>query len=452
MRSRSPSPKNNRGVIKVLFPTENNVFKTLSVESTQTYADVVNLLIEKATKGMFPEEKKSKVIEYRSWELLVSKKSGSRTRVDADACPLMVQHDLQNRDEFDKFIFQPSSLEEKNRKRFGSNIRLPSTQPSTSNTPPPLVNQDSFLLQALRQRVATLEHREKLLKERLDELKVREAQTWIKLDAVEVHREKFESTTAEDASLDVAVDRWKCTCREVSMPDDENLLAEINNELNFLESLPSHPNIVHYLHHTIADGKIRIFTSSFNTSLQKHIRDERLRVKAPPSVADVNFIANEIIEGLEFLKKQFVFNCELSSSNVFVRYEHKTKRVLGVALGNYDLVKRTVENNPIGKTPTAYIPAEHYSGPLSSDDPSARLVFAFGMILYEVLAGKPPYRGLEPVQIRDKVLAGDRPQLPTSLSDRYDSLVKLFMDCTQRGLKDRLTLSQLRVTVLNLPA
>jgi hypothetical protein len=75
----------------------------------------------------------------------------------------------------------------------------------------------------------------------------------------------------------------------------------------------------------------------FPSLLACSIHDERIRVKKPPSVADVNFIANEIIEGLEFLKKQFIFNCELNASNVFVRYEHKTKRVLGVAIGNYDL-------------------------------------------------------------------------------------------------------------------
>jgi hypothetical protein len=91
--------------------------------------------------------------------------------------------------------------------------------------------------------VATLEHREKLLKERLEELKVREAQTWIKLDKVEVHREQYASTTAEDASFDVAVDRWKCTCREVAAPEEDSRLAEIHSELNFLESLPSHPNV-----------------------------------------------------------------------------------------------------------------------------------------------------------------------------------------------------------------
>jgi serine/threonine protein kinase len=113
-------------------------------------------------------------------------------------------------------------------------------------------------------------------------------------------------------------------------------------------------------------------------------------------------------------------------------------------------VKRTAENNPIGKIPTAYIPAEHYSGPLSSNDPSSRQVFAFGMILFEVLAGKPPYYGLEPVAIRDEILAGTRPTLPDNLPACYDSLVKLFLDCTQRHLKDRLTLSQLCVTVLNL--
>jgi hypothetical protein len=44
-----------------------------------------------ATKGMFPEEKKKKVIEYRSWELLVGKKNGTTTRVGEDECPFLVQ-------------------------------------------------------------------------------------------------------------------------------------------------------------------------------------------------------------------------------------------------------------------------------------------------------------------------------------------------------------------------
>lgn len=55
-------------------------------------------------------------------------------------------------------------------------------------------------------------------------------------------------------------------------------------------------------------------------------------------------------------------------------------------------------------------------------------MFAFGTLLYEVIAREVPYDGLEPLDIKEKVCKGEQLRIPYGVDARLGSLIN---ECRQ---------------------
>lgn len=78
------------------------------------------------------------------------------------------------------------------------------------------------------------------------------------------------------------------------------------------------------------------------------------------------------------------------------------------------------------KQPNAYISPELHQYPLVRS--SGVDVWNIGMILYEILTGKLPYHGVNNDKVKDEVMNGKIPELPSSTPET-EALIEIIKDC-----------------------
>lgn len=70
------------------------------------------------------------------------------------------------------------------------------------------------------------------------------------------------------------------------------------------------------------------------------------------------------------------------------------------------------------------------------------------MVLYELLAMKMPYYGMNPMRIPMMVLQGQKPD-PPNVGESYKSLVELYENCIEFKPKSRPSVKSVKSTIAN---
>lgn len=97
--------------------------------------------------------------------------------------------------------------------------------------------------------------------------------------------------------------------------------------------------------------------------------------------------------------------------------------------------------------PNAYIPPELHENtdvPRYGED-----IWAFGMVLYEILTGKIPYEGKSEDEIKISVINGDIPELPPP-SKETDDIIGIIQNCLEKDPNNRPELYIIFAHILNL--
>jgi len=244
------------------------------------------------------------------------------------------------------------------------------------------------------------------------------------------------------------VDGWKCAMKELDTTSmSQYMIDGFLGEIQLLELLPQHDNIARYLFHEISGNRIRLFMTQYHGSLGSYMQNRKEKTFA---VSQIWKICLDIIKGIEFLHHHGIIHRDLKSDNIFVVFNEKGE-ILQCAIGDFDTAKQINSKADAAKTvlgTPAWMAPEVMDAKALGSYSFACDIYSFGMILYEMLAGKMPYEGTNPMKIPMMVLQGDLPEEP-QVTEEYQPLLELYLKCVAFKPKNRPSVKTVKATIAN---
>jgi tRNA A-37 threonylcarbamoyl transferase component Bud32 len=143
----------------------------------------------------------------------------------------------------------------------------------------------------------------------------------------------------------------------------------------------------------------------------------------------------DIARGMQFLHSHHIVHRDLKSLNVLFDgngYAHIADFGFARTVGDSQALTDNV-GTPYWMAPEILAGAGNYSSKVD--------VYAFAVVLWEILTGQMPYAGLEPAQIVSQVLMHDtRPRIPDSATPQLRDLI---VDCWAREPESRPTFDEI---------
>ncbi|KAK8281013.1 hypothetical protein V6Z11_D09G214600 [Gossypium hirsutum] len=216
--------------------------------------------------------------------------------------------------------------------------------------------------------------------------------------------------------------------------DVEPLYSEISKLLSL-----THPNILQYLCGFYDEEKkeVLLVLELMNKDLGSYMKENygsRRRILFPLHV--VVDLMLQIARGMEYLHSKKIYHGELNASNIFLKARNNVEGCFHLKISGYGLsdVKprsspnsspRLCEPKPfIWYAPEVMIEQEQSSNGSSILKYSEKAdVYSFGMLCFELLAGKQPFEGYVENMSRN-ILAGERPLFPYTVSKYLVNLTK----------------------------
>jgi tetratricopeptide (TPR) repeat protein len=207
-------------------------------------------------------------------------------------------------------------------------------------------------------------------------------------------------------------------------------MARFEREARAVGAL-NHPNILTVFDVGTADG-IPFVVSELLTG--ETLR-ERLR-RRPLPIDEVIAIARQIASGLAAAHEKGIVHRDIKPANLFVTADGVVK-ILDFGLARHDAILDADESSMTAQGfvmgTVGYMSPEQVRG----ERADARAdVFAFGAVLYEMLAGRRAFQGDSAVETMHAILNIDPPVLRADLSQPLQAIVERCLDKTAAGRFD----------------
>ena len=137
------------------------------------------------------------------------------------------------------------------------------------------------------------------------------SQLKVNQENIQIHDRIAEIGGSGAAVFAVTVDGWGACMKELNIDGvDPIILEAFVSEIEVLESLPYHKNVVRYLFHTRSDSKLRLFMTRYATSLTNVLKT-RYKEHRYFSCAEFVKLALDIVKGLEVIHTQSIMHRDL---------------------------------------------------------------------------------------------------------------------------------------------
>lgn len=221
-----------------------------------------------------------------------------------------------------------------------------------------------------------------------------------------------------------------------ALPTSE-ALARFEREARAVAAL-NHPNIV-AIHDVGAEGDVHFVVTEL-------LEGETLanRLASPPRLAPAKAVeyAIQIAHGLAAAHERGIVHRDVKPANVFITTDGRIKLLdFGLAqqvvTGSDSETTRqasfTTEPGMVVGTPAYMSPEQVLTQPATARSD----LFAFGVIVYEMLSGTHPFRGATTAETLTGVLRDDAPPLGRTVSDLPRGLADIVDRCLEKRPGDR---------------
>jgi hypothetical protein len=221
--------------------------------------------------------------------------------------------------------------------------------------------------------------------------------------------------------------------------DDEGSaaqLARFESEARAVAAL-NHPNILALHDVGRHDGIVYAVTEL----LEGETLRDRLRQSGPFAPARAVEIAIQIVRGLAAAHDGGFVHRDLKPENLFITREGRVKildfglarEIAPVSAGDHSSTRFTTGPGMVVGTP-GYISPEQMLGEVAT----ARAdIFAFGVVVYEMLTGRHPFRRATLTETTAAVLREDPPPLAQAVPGLGNGAAKMLQRCLEKHATDR---------------
>jgi serine/threonine-protein kinase len=218
----------------------------------------------------------------------------------------------------------------------------------------------------------------------------------------------------------------------------------------------NHPHILPLLDSGEADG----FLFYVMPYVEGESLRDRLKREKQLAIEDALKIAGEVADALGFAHDRNVIHRDIKPENILLEAKHAVVADFGVARAIEEAGEARLTETGIAIGTPAYLSPEQASGERELDGRSD--IYALGCVLYEMLAGEPPFTGPTVESIVHQHIAsappevtGLRPSVPETVVDTIiKSLAKAPADRhrTAEELGAELTTEQVTISVSTVAA
>lgn len=200
---------------------------------------------------------------------------------------------------------------------------------------------------------------------------------------------------------------------------DDKLKKEFMDELHVMSSL-KHPNVVELFAANVKPPKMLFIMELCDRSLYQllHLTNEKLEVE------NLVQMAKDFAAGMAYLHRQKppIIHRDIKSPNLLLTID------LRIKLCDFGLVTTRITT---AGTPSYMAPELLKNKPFSKEVD----VYAFGIVLWEIFSREVPWNAMDPHEIRDRVVKGERPEIPRF--DVPEDIRELIQSSWAQDPKDR---------------
>ncbi|RIB24272.1 kinase-like domain-containing protein [Gigaspora rosea] len=201
---------------------------------------------------------------------------------------------------------------------------------------------------------------------------------------------------------------------------DDDVAKKLIKEIQFLQEFTSHPNVVKFYGITTdpSNSYIMVFQSAEDGNLREYFKKNFTKLQW----IDKLHIAKEIAMGLVYLHENDLIHRNLHPKNILVH----EKKIMITDFGLYKLVNEVLKNS---NTTSQEMP--EYKEPECLKDFSYERdkksdIYSFGVILWEISSGKPPFQSMPKYSIPIHIFQGNRESPVEGTAAEY---VELYTKC-----------------------
>lgn len=208
---------------------------------------------------------------------------------------------------------------------------------------------------------------------------------------------------------------------------DEKFVRRFQREALSASSL-SHPNIVEVYDVGEDNGQYYIVMEYIEG---KHLK-ELLKKRGKLTISEVVDIMLQITDGLSVAHDSYIIHRDIKPQNIMIQENGVVKITdFGIAMA-MNAAQLTQTNSVMGSV--HYLPPEQANGKgstLQSD------IYSMGILMYELLTGKLPYKGDNAVEIALKHLKENLPSIKEELPDIPGSIANIVTKAAAKNPKNR---------------
>jgi len=211
------------------------------------------------------------------------------------------------------------------------------------------------------------------------------------------------------------------------LSDDEKFIRRFQREANSASSL-RHPNIVEMYDVGEDDGKYFIVMEYVDGKTLKSL----IKKRGPLNLSEAIDIMLQLTSGIACAHQSYIIHRDIKPQNVLILEDGRVKITdfgIAMALNNNEL---TQTNSVMGSV--HYLPPEQASGSSSTIKSD---IYSLGILMFELLTGKVPFKGENAVEIAIKHMKNPIPSVCAFNSSIPQSVENIILKACAKNPKNR---------------